>query len=153
MTQTLQSYLDRFKLSQIEFALAIGVNPRTVRRWNGHLPAPILRLLEAWAKLDDCGLSFIPNSMDLDLSMSGINLLTRSEIKNRVRPLENGEPNYENTNDERRLHPLLSQASRDGNATRSRKVGQLMHGCILRSTRYSDVQGGAKCQRQLKRHQ
>ena len=84
---TLQSYLDRFKLSQVEFALAIGVNPRTARRWKEKLPNPILRLLEAWAKLDDCGLSFIPNSVDLDLSVSGINILARNEIKNRVRPL------------------------------------------------------------------
>lgn len=72
-------------LTQVQFADLIGCNDRTIRRYiSGDIETPgsIMLLLDAWKKLKDCGLGFLPNSMDLD----GFNgKLTASDIRRRIR--------------------------------------------------------------------
>lgn len=85
MSERLDTILNRLGITRKEFAKYVGYNDRTIRRWVKKQPPLIVcELLCAWEKLNDCGLSFLPNTVDLD-GFNGV--LTSEEVKNRIRPL------------------------------------------------------------------
>jgi hypothetical protein len=62
----LQRCLLRLGLSDSEAALLLSVDPRTVRRWRTkpeEIPGPAEQALLAWARLDECGLAWRPDSL------------------------------------------------------------------------------------------
>lgn len=81
----LDGYLQNLKISEEEFALALGVSVRSVYRWQRDIPNPVLRLLEAWIKLKEVGLSFLPNSTEIEIGRSGkVYMPKREEIHFRI---------------------------------------------------------------------
>ena len=60
--------LDELGLSQVDAARLLSVDPRTVRRWvanTAEITGPAEQALRAWQKLNQLGLPWSPDSIDL----------------------------------------------------------------------------------------